>query len=303
MPKLMLDAAVRNHKGNVRKNNEDNFYLSGAYMDLSAMDKGGLFTARRTGGVQMYAVCDGMGGTERGELASYQGAQLLSFFHEGLSASVEDEQLLSVVQRISRAIFDRAQNDGVACGTTLAMCVWQRGEMRVLHVGDSRVYRARDGELEQVTVDHSEVQQMIEVGMITPEEARTHAKRHVITQYLGMPAKEIALSPSLSAPQRCRAGDWYLLCSDGLTDMVRDDRIAEVLNSSPDSSTACERLVEQALRAGGVDNVTVMCLRVVKGRWLDGLRVSKRALLGLGAGICGLTALASLAELLLRLFR
>jgi len=269
MGRYMLDAAVCNHKGNRRSNNEDSFYLSGQMMPLRAMDRGGTFTARRKGGVQLYAVCDGMGGTDHGEMASFQAVQALSFFHEGLGQTVEDAQLLSLIQHICQAVRDQAQLTGGISGSTLTLCVWQDDCMRCLHVGDSRIYRMHKGVLEQVTTDHSEIQRLMSLGLVTPEEAKTHSKRHAISQYLGMDISESALNPSLTEPFQCVTGDWYLLCSDGLTDMVPDQDIADVLNRSANAKMAVEALTQLALHNGGVDNVTVMALHTIPADSMD----------------------------------
>lgn len=264
MAKVMLDAAVCNHKGNRRSNNEDSFYLSGQMMPLRAMDRGGVFTARRKGGVQLYSVCDGMGGTDNGELSSFLAVQSLSFFHEGVGPTVEDVQLLSLVPHISQAVRDQAVANGGFSGSTMTLCVFQDGCMRCMHVGDSRIYRVHKGVMEQVTTDHSEIQRLIELGLVTPEEAKTHPKRHAISQYLGMDTSDAQLNPSLTEPIECEAGDWFLLCSDGLTDMVDDVHIAEVLNHSQNAKLAVESLTQLALQNGGIDNVTVMALHVIE---------------------------------------
>lgn len=264
MGRYMLDAAVCNHKGNRRTNNEDSFYLTGRMMALRNMDKGGTFVAGRKGGVQLYAVCDGMGGINNGERASFQAVQALSFFHEGLGKTVDDEQLIALVHHISQAVRDQAQMEGEKSGTTLTLCVWQDDTMRCLHVGDSRIYAMHEGQLYQVTRDHSEIQRLIDVGLVSPEEARTDSRRHMILQYLGMDNSEGGLEPSLTAPIACQEGDWFLLCSDGLCDMVEDPYIEAVLQRSQNAKQAVEALVQLALQNGGVDNVTVMALRVTR---------------------------------------
>lgn len=264
MGRLMLDAAVCNHKGNRRSNNEDSFYLTGHMMPLRNMDRGGVFTVQRKGGVQLYAVCDGMGGINNGERASFQAVQALSFFHEGIGDTVSDKQLLSLIPHISQAVRNQAEMEGEKSGTTLTLCVWEKDTMRCLHVGDSRIYWMRDGRLEQVGKDHSEIQRLIDARIVTPEDARTDPRRHMILQYMGMDNSEGGLEPSLTEPIACKEGDWFLLCSDGLNDMVEDPYIEAVLQRSQTAKQAVEALTQLALQNGGVDNVTVMALRVIK---------------------------------------
>ena len=301
-----LEAAVCNNKGRKRGNNEDNFYLSGSYMKLETMDNGGVFTANRPGGIQLYAVCDGMGGAESGEKASFHAVETLSLYHEAMTGEVEDERLVSLLRRISDTLYDEATRNGIRSGTTIVLCVWNNGEMRCLHVGDSRIYLLSDGKLTQVTQDHSEVQRLVSLNLMTPEQAKVDPGRHVISQYLGMNTEDIPLAPSLWGPVRCKPGDTFLLCSDGLTDMVEDDVIAEILQAAPTPKAASERLVQKALENGGVDNVTCMCLRVARGKSSlpDKLRhaLRPRKLMRVGGTILGVAALCCLLELLFRRF-
>jgi len=129
-------------------------------------------------------------------------------------------------------------------------------------VGDSRCYRWRNGELQQLTQDHTLVARMVEQGLITPEMARNHPYKNVIRQAVGIPSEEEPLQPQLETFP-LQAGDLFLLCSDGLTDMVDDSEIAELLANLP-PSRVCWRLMDRALAQGGHDNVTAMLVQVVR---------------------------------------
>ena len=130
-------------------------------------------------------------------------------------------------------------------------------------MGDSRVYRFQKDILTQVSVDHSKVQRLVAMDILTPEEARKDPERRKINQYLGMP-KDIRMSPYIEPTEKLKKGDIYLLCSDGLTDMVEDSQIKSVIASSKDVKEIAGRLVKAALKNGGRDNVTVMVLKILE---------------------------------------
>lgn len=260
MIKFRLQAAVCNHKGNVRTNNEDNFYLNGQLMPLDKMDEGGCFTAESVQDTQLYAVCDGMGGEQAGENASFATVQALHDMQANASGAITDAALAECLHDVSVNIYEEAHEHGIRSGTTFAGCLWQNDQMRVAHIGDSRVYRLRGGRLEQLTADHSEVQRLVAMGVITAQEAKTHPKRHVISQYLGMPADEVSVSPTLSPWYKGTLQDRYLICSDGLSDMLDNADIEQILVRSEDAKSAAVALVQGALRKGGRDNVTALCL-------------------------------------------
>ena len=171
--------------------------------------------------------------------------------------------------------------------------------MRVVHVGDSRVYRMRMGTLEQITTDHSEVQKLVTMGLLTQEAARVHPKRHVISQYVGMPVRD-RLTPTYSDWMDGKAGDRYLICSDGLTDMLDHLAIERVLAKAEDAKNACTLLTQEALLLGGRDNVTVLCL-YLRDR-SDTEHWSRRQKILLSAGLLsGVLGLGFLAEWIFRM--
>lgn len=286
MSTYKINAAVMNNMGRVRTNNEDNFYLDGVYMQKKAMDKGGLFQKNTSSSAQVYAVCDGMGGEAAGEEASFAAIRSIAQNHSTLCNSNNPAKLTHFVQNLSDLVYLKAQERGARSGTTLAMALIHEQTIRIVHVGDSRIYSMRGNTLKQMTLDHSEVQRMIELGIITKREAKEHPKRHVISQYLGMPTQEVKVEPGISEPIALASGDRYLLCSDGLTDMVNDSDIELLLAKASSASEACAALVKQALKMGGKDNVTIMALFVSKSRpvfqWLCNAMM---ALFGAGAAV------------------
>jgi len=206
----------------------------------------------------LFVVADGMGGAQAGEVASRIAVE--SFQH-GLDDATDAEGSLAAYahaanDRIHELSHASAEHAGM--GTTLTAVYVGAEEVAIAHVGDSRAYCLRDGELLRLTDDHSLVDELIRQGKLTPEEAVEHPQRSVITRALGPePAVEID-----TRSFRARDGDVYLLCSDGHTTMVHDARLAEILLDHPRLRDAGETLITAANEAGGRDNITVVLLRV-----------------------------------------
>lgn len=262
MAEWYLEAAARNHKGLLRTENEDNFYLNGKWMSLAAMEHGGRMMGESAASFQLYAVCDGMGGEAAGELASHEAVQALGTLQGRHPRGITKLELLAALAILTDQIFLLSRAEKEHTGTTLAAVVWEEGLLRVLNIGDSRVYRLRGGMLTRLTTDHSEVQRMVDLGLMAPFQARLSPLRHLITQYLGLPSADTAFEPYLSAPLHVQAGDVYLLCSDGLIDMVEDDSIRHTLLRARDTTEAVDTLTQQALDNGGHDNITALCVRI-----------------------------------------
>jgi serine/threonine protein phosphatase PrpC len=211
----------------------------------------------------LFVVADGMGGAQAGEVASRIAVE--SFRH-GLDDAAEPEITLAELARaanshIHELSHSNAEHAGM--GTTLTAVYVGEEEVAIAHVGDSRAYCLRDGELERLTDDHSLVDELIRQGRLTPEEAVEHPQRSVITRALG-PEPEVEID---TRSYRARDGDVYLLCSDGLTTMVPDDaRLAEILLTHPRLRDAGEALIAAANEAGGRDNITVALLRLEEVR-------------------------------------
>lgn len=204
----------------------------------------------------LYAVADGMGGHRGGEVAS---ALALETLGEGFKKEGPDG-VADTVQRANQAIYEQGSRDKAVAGmgTTLTVAVAGEDSLHLVHVGDSRAYLYRDGELKPLTEDHTMVQEMVNEGSLTKEAAREHPQRSVLTRALGIWGAIEA--DDLNVP--VRAGDRVLLCTDGLTATVPDDRVAEILRDNDDPQEAAEKLVEAANEAGGVDNTTVVVLDV-----------------------------------------
>jgi serine/threonine protein phosphatase PrpC len=206
----------------------------------------------------LFVVADGMGGAQAGEVASRIAVEA---FQPGLPDAAHPEQELaelarSANERIHSLSHSNAEQAGM--GTTLTALYVGEHEVAIAHVGDSRAYCLRDRKLLRLTDDHTLVDELMRQGRLTPEEAVEHPQRSVITRALGPEGAVDVDTRSFQA----RAGDVYLLCSDGLTTMLSEQDIAAILNSRPQLRDAGEALIKAANDAGGRDNVTVVLLRL-----------------------------------------
>lgn len=254
MPPIAIEFASVSDKGRKRPHNEDS----------SVTDTG----------VGLALVADGMGGYKAGEVASAIAAKsVLDGMREndgkprarragpeGQASSAEALLIRECIQAANRHIFDTAHSipQCHGMGTTIVAALFSDGRVTLAHVGDSRIYRFRDGELKQVTNDHSLVQELIDRGFFTPEEAQANTPKNLVTRALGIDEQvEVDVQEMETLP-----GDIFLLCSDGLNDMVTDEEIRLTLSKySANLSQAAHELVRQANEGGGKDNVSVVLAR------------------------------------------
>jgi protein phosphatase len=203
----------------------------------------------------LFAVADGMGGAQAGEVASRLAVDAFREFHEADELEPE-ERVTAIIQEANRRIFERAREDTQASGmgTTVTAALVGDESVSIGHVGDSRAYRMRGGRLEQLTDDHSLVADLVRGGRLTPEEADVHPQRSVITRALGTDAKVDVDAFTFEA----QPDDVILLCSDGLTTMVTDEEIVAIVGEAKSLEHAAKQLVKAANRRGGEDNVTVV---------------------------------------------
>ena len=237
-----------------RKNNEDTYLI--VTKDKNVQDYGMLF-----------AVADGMGGHAYGEVASKMACEgLAEYYNKEQSPSNESDfhhaklhHLIQTILRSHNQILRESEKNlrFKGMGTTLSALVLLKGKALIAHVGDSRIYRLRQGRLEQLTVDHTMAQFLMEVGEIVPEEAVKHPARHVLTQVMGADIEEIDTRVETLAP-----GDLFLLCSDGMYDMVTDDDMLKILLTPSSVQAVCDQLLGAAIENGGKDNVTIVVVRV-----------------------------------------
>jgi PPM family protein phosphatase len=258
------DQAFRTDTGRQRSENEDSLFVR----------------------APIFVVADGMGGAQAGEVASKAAADS---FDRDLPEGPPEQFLRETIEEANRRIHDLARADpsraGMGTTITAAIVDAQAEEVGIGHVGDSRAYRLRRGKLERLTRDHSLVEEMRRKGQITEAQAEDHPQRSIITRALGPePEVEVDLQTVAAAP-----GDLFLLCSDGLTTMVNEGRIAEVLSGASSMREAVRTLVDEANGAGGRDNITALAFRLGDAAAPLGEKPEDATLVGAAAEEAGLT--------------
>ena len=232
-------SAARTDPGRKRRGNEDSFVCR----------------------PPLFAIADGMGGARAGEVASALAAGALEDSNHGSG----ERYLSGLIQEANRRVHERASTDASTSGmgTTMTVALVESdGSLTIGHVGDSRAYRLRGDRLEQLTDDHSLVGELVRRGELSPEAAEAHPQRSVITRALGTDADVDVDTFSVET----EAGDLYLICSDGLSDMVDRETIERILRDGrPDLDGAARALVHAANRAGGEDNITAILFELVEG--------------------------------------
>jgi len=253
---IKLDIEAKSDTGCVREHNEDNFGYDAE--------------------IGLAVLADGMGGYKAGEVAS--AIAITSLVHSVIQIKGNGEKvelngqkyeesaiLHRALHHANQQVYDSAHEskECMGMGTTVSAAWFHDGKVSIAHIGDSRIYRYRDYRLELLTTDHTVVQELVDHGFYTREEARTSEQRNIVTRALGIdPAVNIDLYD-----YDVRVGDLYLLCSDGLTDMVDDLDVANILRrSSTDLEYGAVELINKALSNGGKDNVTVIVVRVDESR-------------------------------------
>ena len=233
-------SAAVSHVGKIRANNQDSGYA----------------------GEYLFVVADGMGGHAGGDVASAIAVKRIietdRQFVSGSDAEFALHTALTAANaQLAETVFDHSELTGM--GTTVSGLILVNGQVVIAHIGDSRIYLLREGELTQVTADHTFVQRLVDSGRITEEEAAVHPRRSVLMRVLGDVDATPEIDTSILATQ---PGDRWLLCSDGLSSYVSQDKILHALNTIADAETATERLVKEALDQGAPDNVTVVLVDI-----------------------------------------
>jgi PPM family protein phosphatase len=209
----------------------------------------------------LFAIADGMGGAQAGEVASRLAAAALK--ESGAKTLGGEQRISDLIQEANRRVYDRSSTDPntSGMGTTITVALVENGDVAFGHVGDSRAYLIRDGVMEQVTEDHSLVNELMKSGKLSREEAETHPQRSVITRALGTDPDVDVDTFTITA----KTGDVFLLCSDGLTDMVGEREILELVERNRrDINVALKSLVKAANRSGGEDNITVVAFEIAE---------------------------------------
>ncbi len=243
-----MEIAAKSDVGRVRHVNEDAVYFL-QYDDTEAY----------------VIVADGMGGHKGGKLASHGCIDRIRGYLAGRAIYQAQQQeiphiLTECLDYVNESLYLKSLEDAalVGMGTTVVLCVISRHTAYVANVGDSRMYLLRGGEIRQITKDHSLVQELLDAGSITPEEAQHHANKNVITRAIG--SEKSVLTDTYTVD--LQENDIIILCSDGLTNLVPDNELLHILQQEPTLEDGVNRLVEAANRSGGFDNITVAAIKV-----------------------------------------
>ena len=231
------------HVGKIRANNQDSGYA----------------------GTQLFVVADGMGGHAGGDVASAIALKRVMEADRQFASAADAEfalqsALSAANTMLAETVFEHPELTGM--GTTVSAILRSGSQIAIAHIGDSRIYLLRDGTLKQITADHTFVQRLVDSGRITPEEAAVHPRRSVLMRVLG----DVDAAPEIDTTVfDVLSGDRWLLCSDGLSSYVSDDKIAQALKSLPAVKDAADRLVKESLDQGAPDNVTVVIVDIDEG--------------------------------------
>lgn len=242
-----MEIGVKTSKGRIRETNQDYYYIS---TNLE---------------YPLFIIADGMGGHKAGEVASKMAVEIISSSLESdiKNLDLEDEYIVNSIKnsiwRANEEIYKKSQEreECSGMGTTVTLAWDVNGKIYIGHVGDSRAYLLRSNELYQITEDHSLVEELIRNGSISREEARHHPQKNVITRAVGT-SKEIHVDIIVKEKLK---GDILLLCTDGLTNMLNDEEIKELLLVNDDIQKACEYLVDRSNDKGGFDNISVVAIK------------------------------------------
>lgn len=268
----ILNAAVACNTGKVRLNNEDNFYFNGYHLkqENTGLEKPiqKRITDKRD---SIFCVFDGMGGGDYGEAASFAGAKMLKKEWSQISKVLYPEQFLEeLCQNLNLAVCMQQELLGSdRMGSTMALLLFHDGGVYIANVGDSKIFLLRNGKLEQLSQDHDDSKYIQQMGV-------SHRKPR-LTQYLGMNPDKVRMEPYICSMEVLKK-DRFLICSDGLTDMVDQEKITQILSENKDAQQAVQKLLDSAMEQGGVDNTTIMVCNVEdtasakKGHWLFPLR-------------------------------
>lgn len=258
MPGMSLWAACGCNQGKKRNNNEDNFYFDGTYMNSDNHGLLDIYTKRLS--IQndsFFCVFDGMGGGDFGEVASYTAAKAAKDFldvEKNINPCDITPSLEYMCQMINQAVFHVSENMGsTRMGSTLAGLYFHEGQVWVCNLGDSRCFSFRNGRMQLISQDHTDEEFMKENGIT--------GRKPYLTQYLGIDPDEMTIVPSICS-NYLKKGDRFLICSDGVTDMVEGQEICDLLSRYADPAECVEILIQAALDGGGKDNITAIVLYV-----------------------------------------
>lgn len=247
--------------GNVREKNEDNFYFHGEYRNIKVTQESVIYKKVSANDSYMLAVFDGMGGEQKGELASYLSARVLREYEIEIKNAAEKQiDLSEAIYKLNNAVCEMAKKRNCTMGSTAVIMEINGRQAKVCNVGDSRAYVYRNGDLKQLSEDHTvaaDSERMCKALGIDLIDLGTMST-NLLTQHLGVETDEFVLEPAMSNTLEIKENDIYLICSDGLTHFVKEEDICEVLKRKESINEKGETLKKMALTAGSNDNITII---------------------------------------------
>ena len=250
--------AVRSETGYKRTNNEDNFFCNGIYMTPSECDRP-FFLSGFAEVPCIFAVFDGMGGHDCGELASLMAVETLAE-HAGKIREGSCDEVDAFVKDADRKLLALMDDRGIRTGTTCAMCVFWKNFFTAYNLGDSRIYSVKNGFLTRINDDHTVAEEMVRAGRLNPKYADDSRYSNIITRFIGMKEDELASKPDVYALLDYEENKRVLLCTDGLNKMLKHKEMNEIMKSAETVDDAVNGLVDAALNRGGKDNVTCIVI-------------------------------------------
>lgn len=260
MNDFIVTAYAASNVGKRRRNNEDNYYINQATVASQTMAHSDVFR----GADFLGSVCDGMGGEASGEVASQITVEAIGQFETKLKASnFSDETINELVSTANDRVCQKIVQEKKRMGTTFTLIGVTGGTVTLSNIGDSRIYKYANGILKQLSHDHTEAQTMVDSGIISKEASMDLKEKHKLTQHIGIFPYEMLIEP-YTLRTEAKENDRYLLCSDGLTDMLSEAEILSVMEQKLPLEKTCELLIDGALQKGGKDNVTVLLCDIGK---------------------------------------
>lgn len=244
-----MNIGASTDRGRIRENNQDYYYFS------------------KSSKLPLFIVADGMGGHKAGEVASKMAVDVIVkvFTEADINKLDREDVIIDTIRRAiveaNNVIFQKSIED-LECngmGTTITIAYLLNNKLIIGHIGDSRAYSIKDNELKQETEDHSLVAQLVKNGSITAKEAQFHPQKNIITRAVGT-SKSIDIDIVIAEVKK---DDIILLCTDGLTNMVEESEIKNIISSNENMQSACDNLVKKANELGGIDNITVIAVKIV----------------------------------------
>lgn len=261
MNSMKISAVALVDKGKKRKNNEDNLFFNGSYIKKEGINN----TTKFKGTFQdtaIFAISDGMGGESFGEVASLITVASLAPYTNKFKDAEEDALFEEYLRSANNRICDEMLQSESRMGSTLVTLLIKNNGAKIYNVGDSRAYLLRNGQITQLSKDHNSISMLLDMNLITKEQAAKDPRRHKLMQHLGMFEHEMLLKPHISQQIQIKKDDIFLLCSDGLTEMVSDNDIQMLLKPKKDIEGWVEELMITALNNGGADNISILAVKL-----------------------------------------